>query len=65
VAVQQLVGRGLRAPAIPSSDVAALTDRGAAAVALIRFERLFRALGPADRQWFADELAELAEEAEA
>jgi hypothetical protein len=43
----------------------ALTDRGSAAVALLRFERLFRELGPADRRWFAGELAGLAEEAEA
>jgi hypothetical protein len=40
-----------------------LTDKGAAAVALLRFERLLRALGPADRRWFAGELAGLAEEA--
>jgi hypothetical protein len=47
------------------AQVSALTDRGSAAVALLRFERLFRALGPADRRWFAGELAGLAEEAEA
>ena len=47
----------------PQTVPAALTDRGAAAVALLRFERLFRALGPADRRWFADELADVAREA--
>lgn len=40
-----------------------LTARGEAAVALIRFERLFRGLTPEDRRWFAGELAELTEEA--
>jgi len=47
----------------PQAVPAALTDKGAAAVALLRFERLFRALGPADRAYFADELAGLAKEA--
>ena len=42
----------------------ALTARGEAMAALIRFEDLFRELGPADRAWFADELADLAEEAD-
>ena len=37
----------------------ALTDKGATAVALLRFERLIRALGPAYRRWFAEELAAL------
>jgi hypothetical protein len=40
-----------------------LTARGSAVVALLRFERLLRELGPADRRWFAGELAGLAEEA--
>ena len=40
-----------------------LTARGEAAVALIRFEHLFRGLAPEDRRWFADELGGLAEEA--
>jgi hypothetical protein len=47
----------------PQTVPATLTDRGSAAVALLRFERLLRALGPADRRWFADELADLAREA--
>jgi hypothetical protein len=42
----------------------ALTDRGAAAVALLRFERLFGELGSTDRAYFAEELVELAREAE-
>jgi len=61
VAVQQIVTRP--ASGLPDTGTAALTDRGAAAVALLRFERLLRALGPADRRWFAEELAGLAEEA--
>ena len=47
----------------PQTVPAALTGKGAATVALLRFERLFRALGPADRRWFAGELAGLAREA--
>ncbi len=52
-------------PVLPigNSGTAALTERGSAAVALLRFERLLRDLGPADRGWFAEELAELAREA--
>jgi hypothetical protein len=45
-----------RAPAV-------LTDRGAATVALIRFERAWEALAPADRACFAESLAQLAGEA--
>ena len=43
----------------------ALTPKGAAMCALLRFEELLRDLEPADRAWFASELAELAEEARA
>jgi hypothetical protein len=42
-----------RAPAV-------LTDRGRATVALLRFERAFEALAPADRASFAESLAQLA-----
>jgi hypothetical protein len=41
-----------------------LTPRGQAALALVRFQRLWLHLGPADRAWFAGELAALAEEAQ-
>jgi hypothetical protein len=42
---------------------AVLTDRGQATVALIRFERAWEALAPADRASFAESLAQLAGEA--
>jgi hypothetical protein len=42
----------------------ALTARGQAALALVRFQRLWLHLGPADRAWFHAELAELAEESQ-
>jgi hypothetical protein len=44
----------------PRRAPAVLTDRGAATVALIRFERAWEALAPADRAYFAEELAQLA-----
>ena len=39
---------------------AGLTDRGQATVALLRFERAWEALAPADRAYFAESLAPLA-----
>jgi hypothetical protein len=48
--------RGRRAPAI-------LTERGAATVALLRLERAWAALAPADRAYFAETLTQLAGEA--
>jgi hypothetical protein len=42
---------------------AVLTERGQAVVALIRFERAFEALAPADRAYFAESPAQLAGEA--
>ncbi len=49
---------------IPTTDThAALTAKGEAVAALLRFEELFKELEPADRRYFAGELAELAEEA--
>jgi hypothetical protein len=42
---------------------AVLTDRGWATVALIRFERAWEALAPADRAYFYESLAQLAGQA--
>jgi hypothetical protein len=54
------------APRPPLLDLVAarpvLTPRGQAALALIRFRAQWDHLGPADRAWFRDELAELAAE---
>jgi hypothetical protein len=52
------------ASASPFGDTT-LTPKGQAALALLRFERLFRDLDHDGRRWFANELAALAEEAEA
>ena len=62
MAVRYAIGRGPTAPADPSANRVVLTPKGAAVVALLRFERLLRDLDPADRAYFADELAMLAGE---
>jgi hypothetical protein len=51
------------APEQARRTAAVLTDRGAATVALLRFERAWEALAPADRAYFAESLAQLAGEA--
>jgi hypothetical protein len=47
----------------PRRSPAVLTDVGHATVALIRFERAWGVLAPADRASFAESLAQLAGEA--